>query len=75
MKENEMRKELLATELELLLRNMTDSFFEWKNKCGHGGWYNIPKESVRNFFEDYVISSAKKAIEIYSLSITLKSRD
>jgi nitrite reductase/ring-hydroxylating ferredoxin subunit len=65
MKENEIRKELLATELELLLRNMTDSFFNWKNQCGHRGWYDIPKKSVRSFFEDYVITSAKKAIEIY----------
>lgn len=65
MEENEIRKELLAKELELLLIKMSDKFFEWKNNCGISGWYNMPKQDAKNFFQDYIVSSAKKAIEIY----------
>lgn len=66
--EKKIRKELLANQLELLIREMMDDYTEWRSKCGHFGWYNIPDEWMKKFFTRYIIDAAKKSISASGLS-------
>lgn len=59
------KKEALANELELLIRDMNDAFVEWRSLCGRDGWYSMPTKSSKEFFKQYIISAAKKAINKY----------
>lgn len=63
----ENKKELLAAKLELLIRDMTDAYIGWRNKCGSMGWYDMPKDHVKSFFTHYVIRAAKSTLKVHGL--------